>query len=101
MRSAVITLVLCGAAFAEVREVTVYLQDHASVAFPVLNRAISQASTILASAGVHLEWRRRSSLEGDGCRAAIHLVIQQAAPPELQSDVMAVTQLSTGSITVY
>ncbi|HYP09282.1 MAG TPA: hypothetical protein VER03_23865 [Bryobacteraceae bacterium] len=108
IKHAALTVVLCVAAVAEQRaietaeqEVTIYIQDRATVPLPVINRAMSQTSAILESAGIHLVWKRGSTTKGNRCRAPIHLVIEKTAPPELRHDVMASTELSSGDITVY
>ncbi len=107
MKIMVFVLGMCGAAFAGKgpvaaagQEVDVYVVNHATVAPLLLYRATVQASELLAGVGVRVIWKSGRPHQEPGC-PVIALTIEEAAPPNLKSDVRAVTQLSNSSITVF
>jgi hypothetical protein len=81
--------------------VDVYVVNHATVAPLLLYRATVQASELLAGVGVRGIWKSGRPHQEPECRPVIALTIEEEAPPNLKSDVRAVTQLSNSSITVF
>jgi hypothetical protein len=102
-------LAFCGAAFAGKgssgavggQEVAVYVDDHASIAAPLMYRATTEAAAIFAGVGVRVAWKAgKPPQERRNC-GVIVLTIAEFAPRDLDPAIRAVTELNHGSITVF
>jgi hypothetical protein len=86
MKTMAFALAFCGAAFAGKgsgavggQEVAVYVEDHASIAAPLMYRATTEAAAIFAGVGVRVAWKAGKPPQGRRNCGVIVLTIIVAA----------------------